>query len=58
MRLPRSLLTPVPIAFLMLWAWLFATGTILIVDRSGAVARAEVVAGLGVRPLRRLPDGL
>ena len=60
MRPPRN---PLPllvtaIALLLLWAWLFAAGTILVVDRSGTVARAEVVTGLGVRPLRRLPSGL
>ena len=45
-------------ALLLLWGWLLTTGTILVVDRGGALARAEVVTGLGVRRLRRLPGGL
>ncbi len=48
----------VAVALLGLWAWLFLTGTILVVDWSGTVARAEVVTGWGPRPLRRLPGGL
>lgn len=52
------ILIPVAVIVLLLWAWLFATGTILVVDRSRAVARAEVVTGLGARRLQRLPGGL
>ncbi len=45
-------------AFLILWAWLCFTGTILVVDRSGTLARAEVVTWSEPRTLRRLPLGL
>jgi hypothetical protein len=48
----------VAVALLALWAWLFLTGTILILDRSGAVARVEAVTWWGPRPLLRLPAGL
>lgn len=45
-------------ALLGVWAWLFVSGTILVVDRSGYLARAEVVTGYGSRGLRRLPGGI
>jgi hypothetical protein len=43
---------------LLLWAWLFVAGTVVVIDRGGAVVRAELLGWQGARPLRRLPGGL
>lgn len=45
-------------ACLLLWGWLFVSGTIVVVDRSGAIERAEVATGVGQQPLHRIPGGL
>lgn len=45
-------------ALLFLWAGLFVSGTIIVLDSRGAISRAEEVNGFGSRPLRRLPFGL
>lgn len=43
---------------LFLSGWLYVTGTVMVVDSSGAVVRAEILGWHGPRPLRRLPGGL
>jgi hypothetical protein len=57
---PRTLLSLLIaiVALLGIWAWLFVTGTIIVADSNGSLARAEVVTWLGARPLTRLPGGL